>query len=57
MDYLLGVALLEVDPAAYRDTARELIGRAAQGGARLEDADGPLLSPRAKARLETLLRP
>ena len=55
VDYLLGVALLEVDRAAYRDTARGLIGRAAEGGARLEHNDGPLLAPRARARLETLL--
>ena len=54
-DYLLGVTLLEVDPAAYRDTARGLIGRAVEAGARLEHADGPRLSPRARARLETLL--
>jgi hypothetical protein len=56
VDYLLGVALLEVDPAAYRDTARELIGRAAEGGARLEHNDGPPLAARARARLGTLLR-
>jgi hypothetical protein len=55
VDYLLGVALLEVDSAAYRDTARGLIGRAAEGGARLEHNDGPLVAPRAMARLETLL--
>jgi hypothetical protein len=55
VDYLLGVALLEVDSTAYRDTARGLIGRAAEGGARLEHNDGPLVAPRAMARLETLL--
>ncbi len=54
VDYLLGVALLEVDAGAYRDTARGLIGRAAEGGARLEHNDGPLVAPRARARLETL---
>ena len=57
VDYLLGVTLLEVDHAAYRDTARGLIGRAAEGRARLEHHDGPLLAPRARARLETLLGP
>ncbi|MFQ5350847.1 MAG: PDZ domain-containing protein, partial [Thermoanaerobaculia bacterium] len=56
IDYLLGVALLEVDRAAYRDTALGLIGRAAEGRARLEHNDGPLVAPRALARLETLLR-
>ncbi len=55
IDYLLGVVLLEVDPATYRDTARGLIGRAADGAARLEHNDGPSLAPRAAARLETLL--
>ena len=55
VDYLLGVALLEVDRAAYRDTALGLIGRAADGGGRLEHNDGPLLAPRARARLGTLL--
>ncbi len=56
VDYLLGVALLEVDRAAYRDTAQGLIGGAAESRARLEHNDGPLLAPRAKARLETLVR-
>lgn len=55
VDYLLGITLLEVDRAAYRDTAQGLIGRAADGRARLEHNDGPLLAPRARARLETLL--
>ncbi len=55
VDYLLGIALLEVDHAAYRDTALGLIGHAADGRARLEHNDGPLLAPRARARLETLL--
>lgn len=55
VDYLLGVALLEVDRATYRDTARTMIGRAADGRARLEHNDGPLIEPRARARLETLL--
>ena len=55
VEYLLGVTLLEVDRAAYRDTALGLIGRAAEGRARLESNDGPLLAPRARARLETLV--
>jgi hypothetical protein len=55
VDYLLGIALMEFDPAAYRDTARGLLSQAADGGARLEHNDGPLLAARAKARLETLL--
>ena len=56
VDYLLGIALLEVDPAAYLETSRGLIARAAEAGGRLEHNDGPLLAPRARARLETLLR-
>ena len=56
VDYLLGVALLEVDHAAYRGTAQGLIQRAADARGRLEHNDGPLLAPRARARLETLLR-
>ena len=55
VDYLLGVALLEVDRAAYRDTALGLVGRAAAAGGRLESNDGPALAPRARARLGTLL--
>lgn len=55
VDYLLGVALLEVDRAAYRDTAQGLVGRAAQAGGRLEHNDGPPLAPRARARLGTLV--
>ena len=56
VDYLLALALLEVDRSAYADTAHGLIGRAADGGGRLEHNDGPLLEPRARARLETLVR-
>jgi membrane-associated protease RseP (regulator of RpoE activity) len=55
VDYLLGVALLEVDRATYRDTALGLIGRAADVGGRLEHNDGPLLAPRARARLGKLV--
>ncbi len=54
VDYLLGVALLEVDRATYRDTALGLIRRAAEGSGRLEHNDGPRLAPRARARLGTL---
>ncbi len=55
VEYLLGVALLEADRAAYLDTARDLIGRAADSRARLGHHDGPLLAARARARLETLV--
>lgn len=55
VDYWLGVALLETDPIAYAEQAREALGRAAESQAgRLESADGPRVAPRARARLQAL---
>jgi len=55
IDYWLGVALLEVDPAAYRDEARAAFERAAAApGARLHHDDGPEVAPRARLRLRGL---
>lgn len=54
VDYLLGVALLETDRTQYLDNARRLFAGVA-AGARLHHNDGPLLAPRAQARLETLV--
>ncbi|MEM9290788.1 MAG: PEGA domain-containing protein [Acidobacteriota bacterium] len=51
VDYWLGVALQNVGPE-YSTQARAALQRAAaQPGARLLHADGPLVSPRAQARL------
>jgi len=55
VDYWLGVALLAVDPAAYRDEARAALERAAAApGARLYHDDGPEAAPRAHLRLRGL---
>ncbi len=55
VDYWLGVALLETDPAAYSAQARAALERAAAATAgRLAHHDGPLVAPRARARLESL---
>lgn len=55
VDYWLGVALLETDPAAYRGQAIEALQRAAESEAgRLESADGPRVADRARARLQAL---
>ena len=53
VDYWLGVALMEADPAAYEETARGLFARASEvEGARLQHHDGPLLVTLARARVE-----
>ena len=55
VDYLLGKALLAIDPVAYADAAREALVRAAEdSGARLGHGAGPLTGPRARARLSEL---
>lgn len=55
VDYWLGVALLETDPAAYREQAVEVLQRAAEAEVgRLKSADGPRVADRARARLEVL---
>jgi hypothetical protein len=55
VDYWLGVALLATDPGTYGESARTALLRAAGvSGARLYHNDGPLVAPRARARLEEL---
>jgi hypothetical protein len=54
VDYWLGVALLETDPAAYGAQARVALERAAAAQGRLAHDDGPPVAPRARARLEAL---
>jgi hypothetical protein len=55
VDYWLGVALLETDPAAYDAQARAALERAAAAAdGRLAHHDGPPVAPRARARLEAL---
>ncbi len=57
VDYWLGTALLTLDPRTYADAARAALERALQQqGARLYHPDGPLLAPRARARLAELAR-
>ncbi len=57
VDYWLGTTLLSVDPRTYANAARQALERAlGQEGARLYHADGPLLAPRARARLAELER-
>lgn len=54
IDYLLGLALTQAGPR-YLETAREAFARAAAAeGERLFHNDGPMLQPRAEARLERL---
>jgi hypothetical protein len=54
LDYLLGLALLDAGPR-YVELAREAFGRAAvDPEARLHHADGPLVRPRARVRIEQL---
>jgi hypothetical protein len=54
IDYLLGLALTEAGPR-YLETAREAFARAASAETeRLFHNDGPLIAPRANARLERL---
>ena len=58
IDYWLGVALLAVDPAAYRDEARAAFARAAAApAARLQHDDGPAVASRARLRLQALTLP
>ncbi len=57
VDYWLGTTLLSLDPRTYADAARAALERALeQQGSRLYHADGPLLAPRARARLAELER-
>jgi len=52
--YLLGRALIRAG-ADYREAARALFAEAASTpGARLFDGDGPLIAPRARARLQSI---
>ena len=52
VDYWMGRALLGADPAAYTERARDAFRKALEAqGARLYDLDGPLVAPRARARL------
>ncbi|MEZ5332051.1 MAG: PEGA domain-containing protein [Thermoanaerobaculia bacterium] len=58
VDYWLGTALLATDPASYLSQARSMLERAAAvDGGRLLSDDGPLVAPRARARLEALSTP
>ncbi len=55
VDYWLGVALLAVDPTTYGESARGALVRAMEvPEARLYHNDGPLVAPRARARLDEL---
>ncbi len=57
VDYWLASTLLSLDTRGYADAARAALERAlAAEGARLYHADGPLLAPRARARLGALDR-
>ncbi len=54
VDYYLGMALLRAGPR-YFDRAREAFAKAAQNaGGRLLSDDGPLVAPRARARMASL---
>jgi hypothetical protein len=54
LEYLLGLALVNAGPR-YADLAREAFERAAvDPEARLHHADGPLVRPRARVRIEQL---
>jgi membrane-associated protease RseP (regulator of RpoE activity) len=55
VDYGLGTALLETDPASYGEQARAALTRAATApGGRLQHADGPSVNARAAARLAAM---
>jgi tetratricopeptide (TPR) repeat protein len=57
VDYWLGTTLLALDARVYADAARSALERSLeQPGARLYHDDGPLLAPRARARLAQLDR-
>ena len=53
VDYCLGIALTNAGPR-YLDAAREAFSRAASTEGRLYSDDGPLVAPRARARLQAL---
>lgn len=57
VDYWLGSTLMTVDARLYANAARQALTRAVeQADARLYHADGPLLGPRARARLAQVQR-
>jgi hypothetical protein len=57
VDYWLGTTLLSIDPSGYAQAARAAFARVLETPeARLYHADGPLLAPRARARLAELDR-